>query len=170
MESTERFSSRTEGFEAHTGLPSLGSCTGKTSPQDGWLWKPLGLAHGTDGGLLEQRLHSWGVRAKSQHTGRNLKEDLGQTSVLTLASFLGEAGGSWDSPWRQTLVQRSSFYHENNSAAKCHSGFLPPACQHLGPTHQPVDTHRPQDFPGPYTASHTGTRQQKETENIFKQS
>ena len=37
MESTERFSSRTEGSEAHIGLPSLGSSTGKMSPQDGWV-------------------------------------------------------------------------------------------------------------------------------------
>ena len=41
---------QSERSESHIGLPSLGSCAGKTSPQDGWLGKPVGLAHRTAGG------------------------------------------------------------------------------------------------------------------------
>ena len=137
MESTERSSSRPEGFGAHIGLPSLGPCAGKTSPQDGWLGKPVGLAHRTAGGRQEHRLHSRGAHAKS-HTllvpahRQKFESRLG----LDLLANLGKA--SWERQettgtrpgnrhWCNILIA-----HSTRKTTALQSAILDSSLQHTG--------------------------------------
>ena len=75
-----RSSTRSKVLAAHIGSPAWGSCTRKTSIQNVWLWKPVGLIFGKAGGLgnRESTLKACVQNltfSKSQHRDSSLKGD-----------------------------------------------------------------------------------------------
>ena len=94
------------GLRPTLASPAWRSCTGKTSLQNVWLWKPVGLPFRRDRGLQETKTTPLKGTGRSSHGPSSSKEaEVWQAPVSDpLAGFgepIREAGGLWDAPWGQ---------------------------------------------------------------------
>ena len=134
----QRFSPRSKGSETHIWPPAQGFCTGKTSPQDIWFWRPVGL-------YFWVTWRAVGIRDSTLkgHT-QNLThcETLGRSSNKK-GAWVGPTCWFWQASWRGRMplgltlgtdtlaaaVFGSLFYHVDTGAGKRHSGIPPLACK-----------------------------------------
>ena len=82
-----------------------GSSTGKSHPQNVWLWRPVGLVYRRARGLWEKETlllkGMWKILSALRSSVEAVSWKDPESDPLTdLRELPREAGGKWDSPWR----------------------------------------------------------------------
>ena len=92
------------GLNLTQGSPAQGFCTGKMSPQNVWLWRPVGLTFRRPRGLWEietpllEGIHRISHILRPRARTVTWKEP-GSYPSTGLGESTGQAGGNWNSPW-----------------------------------------------------------------------